>query len=710
MTPLRFIRSTVFTILWVLSFSISTSTVAQNSTKSVLNTDQVSAELMAHTPQGIGVGQEVWVGLQLKHQPEWHTYWKNAGDSGLPTALEWTLPPGVTAGDIAWPAPHKIRIGNLVNYGYDGKVLLPVRLRIDSNFQPSQLLNELEIKLKAFWLVCRKECIPQDGDFSLKIPLKSSTALNAAEFANAAAALPIALTEPAKLEVAGQTLQLRVLGLPSSTHGKVLDLFPETPEIIAPAAPWTQAWNGDVWTANVPLSPQRSQSPSAIPWVLVGPNGSFSTKANVDGSWPAALSDRELVTLQASPTDSPASAPTNTSFIVTLMGALLGGLILNLMPCVFPILAIKVMGVTRHTENRQAHRVSGVAYTAGVVFSFLALGAFMLGLRAAGEQLGWGFQLQSPAVIAGLATLFTALGLNLAGMFEFNQMLPSKLVTLESRNPAINAFLSGALAVAIASPCTAPFMGASLGIAATMPAPQALAVFAVLGIGMALPYLLVSVTPAVARWLPSPGAWMSVFRKFMAFPMFATVIWLIWVLGQQTGIDGAAAMLVILLAGAATLWAVNLTGRSGPIAGGVGLALLAVTVWAMGPYVLKTSNEPIAMTSNGDWQTWAPGKVEQITSANQSVFVDFTAAWCVTCQYNKKTTLSNPAVLADLQAKNITLLRADWTKRDPAIASALSALGRSGVPVYVFYQRGKMPIILSEVLGVDEIRSAIARM
>ncbi|MFZ2386347.1 MAG: thioredoxin family protein, partial [Polaromonas sp.] len=351
----------------------------------------------------------------------------------------------------------------------------------------------------------------------------------------------------------------------------------------------------------------------------------------------------------------------------------------------------------------------GLAYTAGVVLSFLALGAVLLGLRAAGEQLGWGFQLQSPAVVAGLAALFTLLGLNLAGVFEFGNLLPGRVTNLQSKNPTINAFLSGVLATAVASPCTAPFMGASLGYAVGLPALQALAVFGAIGIGMALPYLLASAVPAVARALPRPGAWMVTFKQLMAFPMFATVAWLVWVLGQQSGIDGAGALLALLVLMALAIWALSLRGAARNMIATFSIAIGALGIWAIGPNIIKPVNTPPAAVS-ARWQDWQPGRVEQLAAQGQSVFVDFTAAWCVTCQYNKKTTLANAAVLADMDAKNVALLRADWTRRDPAVTAALALLGRSGVPVYVIYKPGRAPVVLSEILSVDDVRAELARL
>ena len=677
----------------------------------VVTTEQVRAELMVFAPDGVQSGATVWVGLQLAHIPHWHTYWKNPGDSGLPTTLAWTLPEGVSASEISWPLPVKIPIGNLANYGYEGTILLPVRLTIGASFKAPVLSSEIDIGLKAAWLVCKTECIPQEGEFRLKLPVRSSSATHGALFDAALAARPRPLPVSANntVVIEPQAIGLRIHGLPETLQGKTLAFFPETPEVIETAARWTQNWDGGVWTARVPLSAQRSASPTVLPVVLAAGDQAYRVEAVVQGTWPTVAAAGT-----AAPSGNPgaqpglAGAPTLTQW-AALAGALVGGLILNLMPCVFPVLAIKVLGFARHGSNRRAHRISGIAYTAGVLLSFLALAGMMLALRGAGENLGWGFQLQDPAIVATLAALFTLLGLNLAGVFDFGSVLPSSVASLQARHPAVDALLSGVLAVAIAAPCTAPFMGASLGLAIGLPAPQALAIFGALGLGMAAPYLLASLLPAFARLLPRPGPWMVVFRRLMAFPMFATVAWLVWVLGQQSGIDGAGALLALLVALAMASWALALTGRPKAWLGATSIAAFALLLWGLGPYVTRPVDGVQHNLSTG-WQAWEPGLVEQITAKGQPVFVDFTAAWCVTCQYNKKSVLGDRELLADFADRKVALVRADWTRRDPAITAALRNLGRNGVPVYVLYQSGRAPVLLSEILSVSDVRAVLARM
>ncbi len=710
-----------------IALGLSLSVPAQNllglGGAAVVKTSQARAELMAHAPDGAAPGAKVWVGLQLTHAPDWHTYWKNSGDSGLPTDLRWTLPPGVTAGEIAWPTPRKFPIGPLANYGYNGTVLLPVPLTIAPSFQG----QELDIKLDATWLICRKECIPEEGQFSLRVPVQGSTAIHGAAFDAAFNAAPKSQSSgSSQLKPEPGFLTVSLDALPTSLKGQKLEFYPEAPGLIEPGAPWSQGWEGGRWTAKLPLSAQRGDSPSEVALVVAqadapgeGPGlAGVRLTVPVQGSWPrvaqqpkATVSPELQAALDANTARAPVpmSGASSLTLGAALLGALIGGLILNLMPCVFPVLAIKVLSFTKHADDRASHRRSGLAYTAGVVLSFMALGGLLLALRAAGEQLGWGFQLQSPVVVAALAVLFTLIGLNLAGLFEVGHVLPSGLASLQAKNPTADSFLTGVLAVAIASPCTAPFMGASLGLAATLPAGQALAVFGVLGLGMALPYLAASLWPALARALPRPGAWMARFRQFMAFPMFATVVWLIWVLGQQSGIDGAAALLMLLLVMALLVWALGLSGKARWLMGGLSAIALVWLVVGIGPNVTRMQEAATASSESldGPWQAWSPEKARALQAQGRPLFVDFTAAWCVTCQFNKRSTLADEGLMKELASKNVALLRADWTRRDPAVTQALAQLGRNGVPVYAIYKNGQPIAVLSEVLSVGEVRAAL---
>lgn len=695
-------------------------------------TEQVRATLLAFAPQGVLPAQageappQVWLGLRLEHTPGWHTYWRNPGDSGAPTELHWTLPDGVQAGDIAWPVPHVIAVGDLHNFGYEGSVLLPVPLEISSEYRPGAA-PEMTLRLHAVWLACKRECLPQEGDFELRLPLHGSTALAAAEFEAALASQP---DEPSGVEAHatpstdGTLLALRVAGLPAEAHGKTFTLLPEVEGVLVNAPEhWEQHWEGDVWLAEAPISPERYAAPDALPLLLAADGGrAWRVTARVQGSWtagktPEAISpalqaaiDADKAANKAPPSPAPAGASFGV-FLAALLGAFIGGILLNLMPCVFPVLAIKVMGFAQHGSDQRAQRAGGVAYAVGVVLSFLLLGALMLALRAAGQQLGWGFQLQSPAVVAALATLFALIGLNLSGVFEVGQFLPASWAAARAQHPTVDALLSGVLAVAVASPCTAPFMGAALGLAIALPAAQALLLFAAIGCGMALPYLAAAFWPALAQRLPRPGAWMEVFRRLMAFPMYGAAVWLLWVLGQQTGINGAAALLALLVALALLLWTLGLQGGARRWLAPLAALLLAALLASAGPLVLRQPPENAPQAAAGArWQPWSAEAQQALLALGKPVFVDFTAAWCVTCQYNKRTTLTRADVLAALDAAGVQTLRADWTRRDPTIGAELQRLGRAGVPTYVLQAPGKAPTVMREIISADELKAALAAL
>ena len=699
----------------------------------VVSTPQVRAELVAHAPDGVQIGKTFWLGLQLQHTSEWHTYWRNPGDSGLPTQIEFKLPPGLEVGPVLWPLPKKLSAGTLTNYGFEGDALLAVAVKVTSSYraQINQINGQLPVQLHANWLVCRLECIPQEGEFTMQFASQSSFAPHAQAFTTLLKQQPTQLDAPQKTaRFEGDFLIASVEGLPSGWIGKKLTIFPTDPELLESStdqhALAEQSWQGTTWSARLPVSTVRSESPTKIGWLLVSQatgesRQGFELVLPVSGAWP---SPKVQAFATASAEKAASSAPSSAAktgafgFILALAGALLGGLILNAMPCVLPILAIKLLGFAQQGASKHIRRLTGVAYTVGVVTSFLVLGGAVLLLRSMGEQLGWGFQLQTPAVVAALAVLFTLIALNLWDVFSLGNMLPANLASLQSRHPVVDALLSGVLAVAVASPCTAPFMGASLGVAMTLPAWQALSVFACMGLGLALPFLLASWVPAVARVLPKPGMWMVTLRHALAFPMLATVVWLLWVFGLQTSVTQSMLLLGGLLVLSLTVWASRFKTALGRYVQLLGF----VAICWIGLEVVSNSNTDsqetpatgaavsTATQANDHWQTWTATAVQTELAQGHSVFVDFTAAWCVTCQINKKTTLNQPDVLADFAAKQVRLMRADWTRRDPAISRALNELGRSGVPVYVLYAPNRAPQVLSELLSVAQVREALAQL
>ncbi len=683
-------------------------------------TEHVSARLFIHAPNGIRNGSTFWAGIALEHQPKWHTYWKNSGDSGLPTQLEWTLPKGLTAGPILWPTPEKIDIGHLTNFGYHGSVLLLIPMTLDQNFTSIVQEYSLPFKVKVSMLVCRLECIPETLTIALNAPLNSSISTHTKEFEDANLRLPQVNPAKANIRINDSHLEFHISDLPKNLKGKKLFIFPESPEIIDSAGQWDQAWVGDLWRGNLPISSQRSTNPPMLKFVLgwqdVNHMQGLAIEAPFEGIWTASTAVRAgeispalQLALNQNVEISIAPLKPPSSLWIAILGALLGGLILNLMPCVFPILTIKFLSFSRPLPQGQSHMKLALAYSAGVVLSFLAFGFLILALRSAGGHLGWGFQLQSPWIVASLAGLFTVLALNLIGGFEFGHFVPQRWVSYEAQNPSINSFFSGVLAVVVASPCTAPFMGASLGLALSLPKTQALSVFIFLGVGMALPMLLASAFPALSKKMPQPGAWMVTLRQGLAFPLFATVIWLVWVLGQQSGINAVATLLTLLLILSALIVTNKLSKFSQFLWRALLLSIFLIVIVMWGPQI-TASQEPQkkSISSNARWQAWSPSEVRTLLGQGKTVFVDFTAAWCVTCQYNKQTTLSNPIIHKAWSTHNVSTLRADWTNPNTDIAQALRELGRNGIPVYAVYRPGKPVKVLSEILTVQEVLDAIS--
>jgi len=649
---------------------------------------ELIAERVAVVP-----GETFTVALRLILQPQWHVYWKNPGDSGMATRIEWALPNGFEAGAIQWPAPLRIPLPPLVSYGYENEVWLLTDLRAPRTLRSG---DNVRIAGKADWLVCKDICLPASARLELSLPVANAAATDpthADAFARTRGALPGTLTDW-KLEAypQGQHYVLRVQPpRTASARLRALTFFPEREGMVDNARPQEFVAASGGYELRIPLPGQAIGQTTALSGVLVAQPGF--------GTLQAATVDVPLQAARAAP---PAPAPASTlGLAVALLLALGGGLILNLMPCVFPVLAIKILGVVQQAHgNAHKLREHGLLFASGVVLSFWAIAGLLLLLRGQGAALGWGYQLQSPLVVTGLALLFFVLGLNLSGVFQIGLSLQSAAGAIRARGAHADALLSGLLAALVATPCTAPFMGAALGYAMVQPALHAMLVFTALALGMTAPYLALCFVPALLRRLPRPGPWMESLKQLLAFPLYATVVWLAWVLGLQTGIDGVARLLGGLLAVAAALWAFgrwSSSRRAGPrlasrlAAFALGVAGLAIA--------LPQGSAGSAARSGPAWQPWSEAAVQASLAEGKAVFVDFTAAWCVTCQVNKKLVLQSEEVEQRFRELGVTTLRADWTNQDPAITAALTQMSRSGVPVYALHLPGRdAPILLPEVL------------
>jgi thiol:disulfide interchange protein DsbD len=678
-----------------------------------VRTAHVEAELVP-AASALTPGATLTVALRLKMEKGWHTYWQNPGESGLPTTLAWQLPPDLAAGPIQWPAPRALPAGPLINYGYEGEVLLLTDIAASGAFAAS---IPATIRARADWLVCREICIPEGADLALTLPVQAQSSPGptwgaAIERARASIPRPLAGWNVSATGQ-GDRVELALTGA-AGDPGEIR-FFPFAQGQIEPSAAQTLTRDGATFKLTLPVASQRVGEFARVAGVLTASKG-FGEQSAATIDVPMAGS----VTAGAPPAEPAparyAAAAGDLSLGIALLFAFVGGLLLNLMPCVFPVLSLKVLGFAAHGFNNTAMRAHGLAFATGVIVSFWVLAGLLLALRAAGGELGWGFQLQSPAVVVGLAILFFVLALNLSGVFEIGQILPSSVATWNARNTYVNDALSGVLAVVIASPCSAPFMGAAVGYALALGAASTLASFTALGAGMALPYLLLAFFPAWRRKLPWPGPWMERLKQVLAFPLYATVIWLAWVLGAQLDNDAVARLALMLLLIALTLWAWQNRRAGGKRAWSwAALAGLAAAI-AVGVPMLDASvtggerAASPAVADRGPWQDYAPERVRQLTSAGRTVFVDFTAAWCVTCQVNKRLVLNTDAVLRAFAQNNVALLRADWTRRDATIGRALAALGRSGVPVYVIYRPGREPLVLPEVLQQRTVIDAVGRL
>jgi thiol:disulfide interchange protein DsbD len=704
-----------------------------------LNTGQLQASVLLFSPDGVAPDHQQWIGLHLKHQLGWHTYWKNPGDTGLATHLQWTTPKGIVVGKTLWPLPKKIQIGELSNYGYEDEALLIAPLQIDS--LKSIPVEGANIKLHASWLVCKNECIPQEGDFDLVVSRNQISINDSTLFQQVINDQPASISKKENQLIIGKDnlVNIQIHGIDPRFEGSSFEVFPEIPDILDAKAElnplFKQYWNKGVWYAVMPINANRSEDPSSVAITLIPSkhvngekNQAWSVNLQVHGNWPKQIDSTEIEGLRQSNivAETTPFQPSLDSIdwsitLFSAFAALLGGLILNLMPCVLPVLAIKALSFVKTTPHQRQHqRRISYFYALGVVLSFLLLGGVIFILRDMGVQMGWGFQLQSPVMLAILAGLFTLISLNLLGLFEVGSSVQNAAGKFKSNNQYLESFGSGVLAVFVASPCTAPFMGASLGTALGLPAYLGLFIFACLGLGFALPIVLIATFPKLNHLLPKPGAWMERFKVFMSFPMLATVLWLTWIFGNLNGLDAMTELLGLLLLLSCGIYltesSINwLNPRQWPFGHLLGVMTIGASLFTCG-YWLSSMQAPTpasqsAITGEGEtWTPWSQSKVDEALSEGHPVFVDYTAAWCITCKLNENTTFKNKKVMSSFALKKVILFKADWTHQDPSIAASLKSYGRVGVPVYVLIDRLGKAQVFSEVIGSEEILNALENL
>ena len=706
-----------------LAVSLAVFAACQSAAAASAQTQHTQVALVAEQASVPAAGGTITVGLHLEPDAGWHVYWMNPGDAGLAATLRWTLPSGFAAGEPRFPTPHVIPFGDLVTYGFDEPIVVLVDVAV-----PAAATNATaRLTAVARWVVCDDElCVPEQTDLALTLPVGDG-ALDEAHadlFASARAKLPRVVDWPARFEHTGEAVRVAV-STPAEQRGMQAPyLFVARKHLVRYERQEASfAAGGVVFSMAAGI---RADEAQAFDAVLTFTDATGTEQA----VWLEVETGADLASLVAADVtpagagvavDSvgggPASAASASGLSLgfALLFAFVGGIILNLMPCVFPILSMKALSlVNTGSGERRAARQGGLFYTAGILVAFAAVGTLLLVLRTAGAQVGWGFQLQSATVNLVLAFLLLGIALNLAGVFEIGTRLAGVGGELAAGGERRTAFFTGLLAVVVATPCTAPFMAGALGYALTQPAAVALAVFLVLGLGLAFPYLLLSWVPAVARALPRPGPWMATFRKLLAFPMLATALWLFWVIGNQLGVDAMAVGLVAALAFAFALWAFGrVFGNPRPWVwrgtAAAGLVLAVAAGWKMHDFN-ATSPGTHARLGQLELEPFTPERVQGYLAAGQPLFLYFTADWCVSCKVNERVALASDAVGEAFAARGIKVVAGDWTSEDPVITEWLHRYGRVGVPLYLYYPRGASldtAAILPQILVPDVVIDAL---
>jgi thiol:disulfide interchange protein DsbD len=695
----------------------------------------VQASLVA-AETSVQPGRPFTVALRLVHDEHWHTYWLNPG-TGLATELKWQLPPGWKAGPIQWPAPVILRdhTGTVVGNGYEGETFLPVTITPPADLKPGETVA---LKADAEWLMCSDVCIPGNADVSLALPISADAPQPDSQWSAKIDAtlshLPRALPDwrvAASRDAKTVTLTIMPAGNPAPAPSD-LHFFSDD-NLVAYELPQTVKPTGDGgFVLTLPISPDGPQDAKILHGVLTSATGwppaadlrglRIDAPLQVAAGVPTATSANLATGTVAATNSEPQTQNTKPSsgsanFAGTLLLALLGGLILNLMPCVFPVLGIKILGFVNQSGHERSKIIAhGLVFTLGVLLSFWALAGLLAILRAGGAQLGWGFQLQSPAFVFALAALMLVFALNMSGVFEFGLRATSVGSELQSRSGLAGSFFTGVLATVVATPCSAPFLAPALGAALALPTVESFVIFTVIALGLSTPYLLLSIFPGAVKILPRPGAWMETFKQFMAFPLYATVGYLVWVLAGQVGDEGFQNVLFGLVLVALGIWFYGRWHQPGASAARTRFgtaALIAAAgagLWLGWPQTIA-AQPPGTVTADGvTWQPWSPETVQQLRAEGRIVYVDFTARWCATCQANKKLVFHSDDVLRTFAAKKIATVRADWTNKDPRITAELAKYNRSAVPFNLIWFPGNdQPVILPELLTPGTVLDAIEK-
>jgi len=668
-------------------------------------------------------------GLTFKMEPGWHIYWTNPGDAGAPPTVKWTLPAGVTATELEFPAPELLPLGPLMDYGYPNEVFFPFRLKAE---QPSS--QPVTLRAHVEWLVCRESCLPGRADLEVSRAVNATHPVAAsalpAIFKAALQRIPKALPPEAKASFVQTATGFRIVAETGRSESKA-HFFPlEADQVDNPAAQKFKA-TATGFELEVKRDPTLTATPKQLKGVLElagGRNfvvtlsaGQQAAAALPTAGTPTARSTAVVPQQSAAPSATPVPATPQQSAPSlgrALLLAFFGGMILNLMPCVFPVLFLKGLAlVNSGREDRRSLRLHGAVYTLGILVSLWLLAGVLEALRAAGAVLGWGFQFQSPAFVLLLSGLLFFLALSLAGLFEIGLGMTSAGGELANRQGFTGSFFTGILAVIVATPCTAPMMGVAMGFALAAPAAVAFAVFTALALGLAAPYVALTLQPAWTRFLPRPGVWMELLRQAVSIPLFATVIWLSWVLVRANGAGIIPPLMgsLLLLSIAGWFWGRWPLKRWAKVVGVVVLLGVLALDLAAPKYFVSAADESesssAALTSAAGWQKWSAEAEANARAKGEPVFVDYTASWCLSCQVNQRVALDRPEVQAAFAGKHVLLLKADWTRRDEAITRSLVALGRSGVPAYVLYlPTEKAPVLLPEALTPSTVLQALDRI